>query len=449
MMILLLYAVLFCVSFVRASSLKDTSIHTLDTGNSPSYNSRTLLDILSSCGLTLFASTWTAVHPNIPGVEDGVVLTTFYRLCLMVIALFVPESMTALAAMQFLSARKATKDFNRAFGAQYAHDRRATWQSELAVALIGDIPNSSRSSSAEWTLTHGFFACMGGFVLYIDGEPRATLNPDELIRFVREGSVKIPVITEADIEDRSKGDVISKGVAILQLVWFVIQLIARYTQDLPVTLLEIDTLGVVALACIAYIFWWKKPKDIGRPYIVHWNSRTTAPPPRGSLTNKYHSGKRRSFVLPSLGANDGSLFGPHRAGIVSLITGCVSGMVFGGIHCLGWNFLFPRHTEQTLWRVASTGMTCSPLMFTSMFATALLMDILELEFGLQLITSRESPPIFYIFLFFGGAVNTLSAYLYIFARVTVIVLMFMSLRSLPPGAYYKVAWTDFIPHINL
>jgi predicted Rdx family selenoprotein len=97
----------------------------------------------------------------------------------------------------------------------------------------------------------------------------------------------MPVITEADIEDRSKGDVISKCVAILQLVWFVIQLIARYTQDLPITLLEIDTLGVVALACIAYIFWWKKPKDIGRPYIVHWNSRTTAPPPRGSLTNKY------------------------------------------------------------------------------------------------------------------------------------------------------------------
>jgi hypothetical protein len=32
-----------------------------------------------------------------------------------------------------------------------------------------------------------------------------------------------------------------------------------------------------------------------------------------------------------------------------------SGMVFGGIHCLGWNALFPRHVEQTLWRVASIG----------------------------------------------------------------------------------------------
>ncbi|KIK42242.1 hypothetical protein CY34DRAFT_12501 [Suillus luteus UH-Slu-Lm8-n1] len=205
----------------------------------------------------------------------------------MVVALFVPEIVTVMATRQFLSARKAAKDFNRAFGAQYAHDRRAAWQSELAVALIDDIPNLSRSSSAEWTLTHGFFACMGGFVLYVDGEPWATLTLDELMGFVRDGSVEMPDITKADIEDRSKGDVISKSVAILQLAWFVIQLIARYTQDLPVTLLEIDTLGVVTLACIAYILWWKKPKDIGRPYIVHWNSGATAPPLRGSLTSTY------------------------------------------------------------------------------------------------------------------------------------------------------------------
>jgi hypothetical protein len=120
---------------------------------------------------------------------------------------------------------------------------------------------------------------MGGFVLYVDGESQATLTPRELHRLFSRGFVQMPTITEADIEDRSKGDVISKCVAILQLVWFIIQLIARYAQGLPVTLLEIDTLGVAALACIAYGFWWKKPKDIGRPYIIHWNSGVTAPVP--------------------------------------------------------------------------------------------------------------------------------------------------------------------------
>jgi hypothetical protein len=118
---------------------------------------------------------------------------------------------------------------------------------------------------------------MGGFMLYFNDKPRATLTPKELERFVNEGSVEMPFITEADIEDRSKGDALSKGIAILQLAWFVLQLIARYVQNLPMTLLELDTLAVAALTSIASGFWWKKPKDVGRPHAVHW--KATACPP--------------------------------------------------------------------------------------------------------------------------------------------------------------------------
>ena len=82
----------------------------------------------------------------------------------------------------------------------------------------------------------------------------------------------MPVIAEEEIEDRGKGDVLSKGIAILQLAWFIVQIAARYAQKLPVSLLEIDTLAVASLTCIAYGLWWKKPKDVGRPYLVHWKS---------------------------------------------------------------------------------------------------------------------------------------------------------------------------------
>ncbi|KAG2075354.1 hypothetical protein BDR04DRAFT_1126255 [Suillus decipiens] len=212
----------------------------------------TLWDIISS--LTLFACTWTVVHPDIPYMDQGIFSITLRRLFLMVVTLIAPEIITLRAVIQLLTARQVAKNLNDIFG---------------------------------WTLTHGFLACMGGFVLYVDGGPQATLTPKELLRFVREGSVEMPVVTKADIEDRSKGDVLSKCVAILQLVWFLTQLIARYAQNLPVTLLEIDTLGIAALACISYGLWLKKPKDIGRPYIVHWNSEATAPPPGDSLVDKY------------------------------------------------------------------------------------------------------------------------------------------------------------------
>ncbi|KAG1732838.1 hypothetical protein EDB19DRAFT_1246315 [Suillus lakei] len=450
-MILLLCAVLLCVPFVGASlpSLNDTCIHTLDVSNSPSCNTRTLWDIILSCGLTLFACTWTAIHPNIPGVDDGVFLITFYHLCLMVLALFAPELMTTWATWQYLSARQAKKDFNDAFGAQSARthgDRRARWQSELAVTLLGDIPNSSRSSSPRWTLTHGFFASMGGFVLYVDGEPRAALTPDELLRFVLEGSVDIPDIMEAEIKDRSKGDGISKCVAILQLVWFVIQLIARYTQNLPVTLLEIDTLGVATLACITYGLWWKKPKDIRRPYIVHWNSESTAPPLRHSLTNNYYFSKRRSWMPWFIGGYEDRPT-EFDMPIIPTIIGCVSGIVYGGIHCLGWNFLFSRHAEHILWRVASIAMVYAPLMTFFVFTTISVVDMKLVDFGwiwdkipsrLQVIISASY-----------ACFEILSTLFYAFARVTTVVLMMLSLRSLPPGAYDTVAWTNFIPHVNL
>jgi hypothetical protein len=107
-----------------------------------------LWDIISSCGLTSFACTWTAVHPNIPGVDDEVVHIFFVRLGLMVMTLFVPECTVFWGVAQFFSARKAAKVFDDSINPQCAHDRRAIWDSESAVILLGDIPISSRSSSA-------------------------------------------------------------------------------------------------------------------------------------------------------------------------------------------------------------------------------------------------------------------------------------------------------------
>jgi hypothetical protein len=146
--------------------------------------------------------------------------------------------------------------------------------------LLVVVANVQLLANLEWTLTHGFFAYMGGFMLYVDKEPVAALTPNELRKFIEEESVDMPFITKEDIEDRSRADVLSKGIALLQLVWFILQLIARLVQRLPITLLEIDTLAVVILTCVAYGLWWKKPKDVGHPYPVHWKSTSTKPLPK-------------------------------------------------------------------------------------------------------------------------------------------------------------------------
>ncbi|KAG1880127.1 hypothetical protein F4604DRAFT_1579029 [Suillus subluteus] len=236
---------LTCIPFICALPPPNcTSTPTLDvTDSSSSSDTRTLWDIIWSCVATLFACTWTAIHPNIPGMKEGRMTIFFRRLYIMVLALIAPELIVTWATIQFLSAR--------------------------------------------WTVTHGFFAWMGGFMLYCGDKPRATLTPNELMDFVHDGYVDIPDIEEADIEGRSKSDALSKGIAILQLVWFVLQLVFRYIQHLPTTLLEIDTLAVVSLSCIAYCLWWKKPKDVRRPYPVHWKKNEAKAPPLDPLTYEY------------------------------------------------------------------------------------------------------------------------------------------------------------------
>jgi hypothetical protein len=74
------------------------------------YNTRSLWDIVTSCFVTLFACTWTAVHPDIPHWEEGVFAITLHRFCLMLVALIAPELLVAWALRQSLAARDIEKD---------------------------------------------------------------------------------------------------------------------------------------------------------------------------------------------------------------------------------------------------------------------------------------------------------------------------------------------------
>ncbi|KAG2755144.1 hypothetical protein P692DRAFT_20719093 [Suillus brevipes Sb2] len=425
-----LCAILFCVPLVCASlqSLNDTCVYTLDDSNSASSNNtRTLWDILLSCGWTLFACTWTAVHPNIPGMNEGKVAITSRRLFIMVMALIAPELMITWATRQFFSARAAAKNFNDSHF---------------------DTTQSTKAYMHRWTVTHGFFAWMGGFMLYVNDEPRGTLTTEELQRFIDEGSVDMPVISEAEVEDRSKGDGLSKGIAILQLVWFVVQLFARYVRNLPITLLEIDTLAVVALTCVSYGMWWKKPKDVGCPCIVHWKRAANQPIRLTYDENlaRLRGGHFRSLIYPFLGLMGIEVltssraassrrvpslggYGKYHAKIV-LFIGCLSGIVFGGIHCLGWNYLFQTDTQYMLWRAASLGTACAPV-------------LLFLDLGCGMLLGRSVSNYRYFIVTFA----TISSLVYIAARITLVVLILLSFRSLPFGVYDTVVWTQFIPHL--
>jgi hypothetical protein len=145
------------------------------------------------------------------------------------------------------------------------------------------------------------------------------------------------------------------------------------------------------------------------------------------LSSNYPPRSVHSRRVSSIGGYDeSSVF--SRPMIVLLI-GCLSGAVFGGIHCLGWNVLFRGYAEQILWRAASLAIVSAP-------ASILLA-------GCVMRVSSCSKVIEASALY----VSFISFFIYIIARVILIVLIFMSFRSLPSGIYDTVTWTNFIPHL--
>ncbi|KAJ7751673.1 hypothetical protein B0H16DRAFT_1840077 [Mycena metata] len=93
--------------------------------------------------------------------------------------------------------------------------------------------------------THRFFCNMGGFV----SEER---HPVSSIKQLPAYVSAIRKIKKADIEDKSKGDALSKGVAI----------------HLPLTELEVATLAFAVLSVVIRLLWLHKPLDVQQPIVV-------------------------------------------------------------------------------------------------------------------------------------------------------------------------------------
>ncbi|KAG8755021.1 hypothetical protein FRC14_004438 [Serendipita sp. 396] len=98
------------------------------------------------------------------------------------------------------------------------------------------------------------------------GEPDHPLDRFDVCRLVDNGRLELPL--EVEINDRSKSDWIAKSLVLLQTLWFVIQCIARKVNHLPLTELEVVTLGYALLNFVIYVIWWNKPQKVERPIRV-------------------------------------------------------------------------------------------------------------------------------------------------------------------------------------
>jgi len=129
-------------------------------------------------------------------------------------------------------------------------------------------------------MAHGHLVVMGGICtvdpsVEDDGQvdPRGpVLTIEQYTKTKERGRLnrKLRKISEEYIKDRSKSDILSKLIAILQTTWFILQCIARGQQKLTLTELELVTLALASLNAITYVFWWHKPLGVQVPIRIYF-----------------------------------------------------------------------------------------------------------------------------------------------------------------------------------
>ncbi|KAF9477307.1 hypothetical protein BDN70DRAFT_838058 [Pholiota conissans] len=232
----------------------------LSASTGPQFDQRSVGELVWGCLATVFACSWVAVHPNIPPQDSTSLQRALIRFELMLWTILAPEIIVLWSAKQWIAARRVREAYR---------DRG-------------------------WTVTHGFFIQMGGFALYDGRICKGVLTPQHFDELLKSGEIEFPDVTAEEIEDRSKGDGLSKGLVLLQTLWFIAQLAARVIEGLAVTQLELATSGFAALNGFMYFFWWNKPLDIRYPIPIHLlNPTIKTTKDINDIPN--HPGARNSF----------------------------------------------------------------------------------------------------------------------------------------------------------
>jgi hypothetical protein len=471
----------------------------------PSPNGRGTLDIIISCGATIFLCCWSSLCVNVPSVGDG----TFVQLCdklhLACIGMLGPELLFILALGQYRSARRSVKEFDKA-------------------------------GYKSWTIRHAFLADMGAYMLSVplkDSPSDAPATQDlrqmtfpvdagQLCYLVKGGFVDFSAIDEAYIAEQN--DRLARWITILQVTWFSINSIARKAQHLEITTLELTTLAFIPCMFATSFCWFYKPTSVDRATVLKCKA------PLADMikaASREASAPHRRTPLDFVNREEwaGTLIWAHYNNILrklhvriftrpvrcrpitripndnwpelSMKGGSVSAffaLIYSTIFILGWNFPFPSSIERILWRASSVGtlgVTLSvtmyePLLFRVYMARrkryshaktvkrsaneqdlesssaspprknptphqswygkhAIAEKVRDLAAGWRN-NSPDRDPAMEVPLRVLIPI-TISCAAYCVFRAYILVEDVLGLRKLPPGAFKTVVWSNWFPHI--
>ncbi|KAJ9134319.1 hypothetical protein NKR23_g10276 [Pleurostoma richardsiae] len=346
---------------------------------------------------------------------------------------------------------------------------------------------------------------MGGFVLHPSDFVPFPLTVSQLHYLVTHGYVDFGdvLLTKSEIEDKNKFDTLARIITVLQLFWFVINVLARAALGMAITTLELSTAAFIFCTLFTYFCWRHKPQDVSEPVIIKPNVKLAeilvqAGPAaaRPYSHTPLDFAKRKAHVFEYMWRYTFNVvkfvnihFHPVERPITKIwddqffdlppLANALLALVqlgFAAIHLLAWNFHFPSSVERLLWRIFSIYITCSVVctwaaLYWAFEAWPRIVGWLEdRQTTKRSLLSRmyswwrssmpcrllgriseafrkgsfnrnldQTVPLF-------AAVTIPLGGLYCCARTYIIVEDVINLRSLPTSTYDSVDWNAFLPH---
>ena len=276
-------------------------------------------------------------------------------------------------------------------------------------------------------------------------------NAHQLYLLRKAGIIEqLPEVPKKEIKDKSKGDAFIKATAVLQVLWIVVQVIARGVKGLPISQLEIAVIAFAACALLTYSFSWSKPQNVTVANLacnetipleqIREIERAGSTMHGGSWFRNLIQGPSANILKPI--PNDvkfDSLPGSNILTFLDIGMG-ISGTLFGAVHIIAWRFHFPTPLEALLWRVASVYLAA---VLPFCYSMAFLFEGFGWLEGV--FDSRGSlSTLVYVLVKIRIALLLLS---YILARLCLLVVVFRCLCFSDPEIFITT-WVKEVPHLQ-
>lgn len=369
-----------------------------EVGWQPGSCYRGTWDIVITCLSTIIACTWSIQHLNIPGAAESGWEKFRRKMKWMMITVLFPELVLIHAMLEFYMAwtalrlmREKQKSvewpwWSRKPSFSWLPSRRCDYVPESQdVRSLESQHGTDESKMRKWTLTHCYFANMGG-LMYTSQGKRLLVTAQQLARL--DGlSYASRDITEEDIKDKSKQDWLAKLIAALQILQLILSIITRHIQRLQFSQLETVTLSFAICGVLIYCAYFYKPQNIERAfelkgdtnYAASWFLSLQLEKTYDSLwaimRNKQIGSREHDPKDFNSNETDGSKYqktlripndnipvymGNNDVHPVVYLLALSSGL-FGAIHAIAWHFEFPTEVERLLWQMATCISAASPV----------------------------------------------------------------------------------------